>query len=423
VNLGSVHLTHHEAGVETLEPYAGLDEEEIVRALTGREAVDGAAVLTTCNRFEVYASGDDGVEARGAILRTVDELADDADPASDPFEKRLGLESVEHLMRVAAGLESMIVGEDQILGQVKDAYERSLDLGAADNDVSLAFKKAIQAGKRVRTETDVDEGAVSVGSAAVTLAERTLGGLEGRSLLVLGAGEMGQLVSKSLADKPLENVVVTSRDVDKAADLADTLDGEAVPYHSYTKALPGVEVVICATDAPHCVLDRSILEEARGGEPDRETLVIDISNPRNVAEDVAEVDDVRLRNLDSLERIAEENRARREKEVERAEDLLYRQLMLVSRQLEERRAEDAIRALHTRMRDVRDREYEQALERMNGVSEDDKEVVHDLVTSALNEMLAPPTLNLKRAAKEGDVETIDALVDLFDLDPHLEEDE
>lgn len=416
MNLGSLHLTHHEVGVEELEPYAAVDEEALVRRLVDHEAVEGAAALVTCNRFEVYASGDDGVEARGAALRVVEEMAQGVDPASDPLERRVGLESVEHLMRVAAGLESMIVGEDQILGQVKEAYERSLDLGAADNDVSLAFRKAIHAGKRVRTETGISEGAVSIGSAAVTLAERSLGGLEGRSLLVLGAGEVGQLVARNLADKPLENVVVTSRKVEKAGALAETLEGEAVPYHEYTSSLDEVDVVICATDAPHHVLTRSILEDVHGGAPDREMLVIDISNPRNVAEDVDELDGVELRNLDSLERVAEENRARREKEVEQAEDLLYRQLMLVSQELEERRAEDAIRALHTRMRAIRDREFDQAVERMNGITEDDLEVVHDLVTAALNEMLAPPTLNLKRAAKRGDVETIETLVDLFDLE-------
>ncbi len=412
MNLASLHVTHKQVGVEQLEPLASLDGDQVVRDLVAHEDVTEAAVLATCNRFEVYVAGPDPVQARGAALRLLeDELPERG------LERGIGLDSIEHLMRVAAGLESLIVGEDQILAQVKTAYERSLELDAAGPDVGLAFKKAIQVGKRARTETAINRGAVSVGSAAVSLAERRLGGLAGKRLLVLGAGDMGQLVAKSLVGKDLARVAVTSRDVDKARRLARELDGDAFPYHGFTDVLPEVDVVICATSAPHHVLTRSVLRDAHGGEdPGRDMLIIDISNPRQVHGDVEELPGVTLRNLDGLQRIAEENRARRVAEVEKAESIVYQQLLLVSREVEERRAEDAIRALHERMRTIRDREYEKALRKLNGVTPDDKEVMRNLVTSALSKLLATPTLNLKQAAKAGETEQIEALVELFSLD-------
>jgi glutamyl-tRNA reductase len=398
----SASINHHWSSIGHIElaRFKDLDAAINRLLLTGAEE---AMILQTCNRVEVYAvSEDPDVLKKFAVaegLVSMDFTCGDA--------------ALLHLLRLACGLDSMIIGEDQILGQLKTAYLLSERKGALGNVLSTAVLKAIDAGRRARMETRINKGSVSIGSAAVELAETLVGDLKGRSILVVGAGEMGTLVANGLAQKNLKGIYVANRTFEQAQKLASDLGGTAVRLDDICNYMGVADVLICATAAPHLIITKKMVE---AGIRDRRLVVIDITNPRNVEETVSQVPGVLLHNIDSLRKINEANLERRRAEVTQVERIIEDELAYIKRTYNRQRADRLIGDLYLQADELRLAELERAVGRLahHGVLNDaQKGILSEFSRSLTSKMLAVPTRKLRLAAEKGDDEYIRAAKELF----------
>jgi glutamyl-tRNA reductase len=318
-------------------------------------------------------------------------------------------------MRLASGLDSMIVGEDQILGQLKDAVETASKERTLGPELSLAFSKAIKVGKRVRTETQINRGSVSVGSAAVDLAERLMGTLDDKSILSIGAGELGTLVMVALAERKLKAMFVSNRTFRRAQTLAKQLGGTAIRFDTIDDYLCEADLVISATAAPHCILTRDQVSRAMQQRNGHSLVIIDIANPRDVEEAVATIDSVELHNIDDLRKITEGNLKKRRSEIGKVVAIINQELNLLEEQYKKARANELIAGLYQSAEELRIRELEKAHKRMQ--KEEDlgnyRQILDDLTASIVNKLLFELTASLREAAANDDNDLMRSAHKLF----------
>ena len=404
-------VTHRTASIDEIERAWHGDVESILKWVQSLDAVEECAVLKTCNRVEIYV-----VAPRGE--KVLFDLAKKARVSSRIIDFHDHDESLVHLLRLASGLESMIIGEDQILGQMKDLIQMAMRVGTTGWMLETAFKKAIQVGKRVRRETHINERSVSVGSAAVDLAEEILGDLKGKAVLVIGAGETGELISRSLLCREIGSLTVTNRTLSTAVCLAQSLGGEAVPFDDMPSCLHAADVVISATSAPHYILLKGDIEKAMTGRSNK-LLIIDIANPRDVDQAAAEVPGVELHNIDSLKNISRENMMQRMAETVRVEEIISEELQLLQAKYKRREAEELLARLYFQAEQIKDQEVRKAMNKLSArhtLGEIEQQVLCDMSRSIVNKILSQPTKSLKSAAERGDVQILNSLCELFRLE-------
>ena len=411
----SMLVTHVKASVRDIETAWHGNIGRMTHKMLESELVSECVILKTCNRVEVYVVSPKGSK----VLYNFAKKMNVPDRIIDFHDHE---ESLRHLLRLASGLESMIIGEDQILGQMKKLHQMAKEAGSTGKVLDTAFTKAIQAGKRVRTETKINEGAVSIGSAAVDLTEEILGDLCEKRILVIGAGEMGTLVSKALCtcrEEGLCAIYVANRTFEKAQTLANQLCGVAVQYDEMEKYLLKVDVVICATGATHKVVNYDLMEkimEERGG---KKLLIIDIANPRDVEEGVGDIQNVELHNIDSLKVIGKRNLEKRMAEVEKAEKIIEEELENLNIIYRRQEADRIIEHRYNRARDIELKEVERALKRLNGrINSDESDlegVIKDLAHSITSKYLAYVTMVLREAAKYEKSEVLEVAAEMFGL--------
>jgi len=409
--IASMLVTHRTASIEEIERAWHGDVESILKWVQSLDAVEECAVLKTCNRVEIYV-----VAPRGE--KVLFDLAKKARVSSRIIDFHDHDESLVHLLRLASGLESMIIGEDQILGQMKDLIQMAMRVGTTGWMLETAFKKAIQVGKRVRRETHINERSVSVGSAAVDLAEEILGDLKGKAVLVIGAGETGELISRSLLCREIGSLTVTNRTLSTAVCLAQSLGGEAVPFDDMPSCLHAADVVISATSAPHYILLKGDIEKAMTGRSNK-LLIIDIANPRDVDQAAAEVPGVELHNIDSLKNISRENMMQRMAETVRVEEIISEELQLLQAKYKRREAEELLARLYFQAEQIKDQEVRKAMNKLSArhtLGEIEQQVLCDMSRSIVNKILSQPTKSLKSAAERGDVQILNSLCELFRLE-------
>jgi len=409
--IASMLVTHRTASIDEIETAWHGDVETILKWVRSQDRVEECAVLKTCNRVEIYV-----VAPRGE--KVLFDLAKKARVSSRIIDFHNHDESLLHLLRLASGLESMIIGEDQILGQMKELTQIAMRAGTTGWMLETAFKKAIQVGKRVRKETRINERSVSVGSAAVDLAEEILGDLKGKSVLVIGAGETGELISRSLLCREIGSLAVTNRTLSSAVCLAESLGGEAVPFEDMPCRLHTADVVISATSAPHYILLKSDIEDAMAGRSNK-LLIIDIANPRDVDQDAAEVPGVELHNIDSLKNISRENMMQRMAEATRVEEIITEELQLLQAKYKRKEAEELLARLYSQAELIKDQEVRKAMNKLSArhtLGEIEQQVLCDMSRSIVNKILSEPTKSLKRAAERGDLEILKSLCELFRLE-------
>ena len=407
-------VTHRTASIDEIERAWHGDVETILKWVMSQDRVEECAVLKTCNRVEIYV-----VAPRGE--RVLFDLAKKARVSSRIIDFHDHDESLLHLLRLASGLESMIIGEDQILGQMKELTQIAMKAGTTGWMLETAFKKAIQVGKRVRKETRINERSVSVGSAAVDLAEEILGDLKGKSVLVIGAGETGELISRALLSREIGSLAVTNRTLSSAVCLAESLGGEAVPFDDMPCRLHIADVVISATSAPHYILLKSDIEMAMAGRSNK-LLIIDIANPRDVDQAAAEVPGVQLHNIDSLKNISRENMMQRMAEAARVEEIITEELQLLRAKYKRKEAEELLARLYSQAELIKDQEVRKAMNKLSArhtLGEIEQQVLCDMSRSIVNKILSEPTKSLKSAAERGDLEILKSLCELFRLEEKL----
>jgi len=315
--------------------------------------------LQTCNRVEIIFDADSLEEIKG--IENID---------LEKFDILFGDKAIEHLFRVACGLESMIVGEDQILGQLKNAYLKAKEKGRISKKLEKIILKAIHTGQRARVETKINEGGVSIGSAAVELAEKIFG-LEGKNVLLIGAGEMANLVIKALKEKNIKAIIVANRTYEKAEKLAKELGGMAIKFDKLEEALRYADIVISATGAPHPILNKERLKNAG------KTIIIDIANPRDTTDDIRELPDIFLFTIDDLRLVAEENLKKRKEEIPKVEMIICEELERLKEFLDKMRFETAIKELGQYIENVRKKEVEKAKKILKNKNKPVEEVLED----------------------------------------------
>ncbi len=396
-------VSHHQGSVSEIEQFRFPDEEEFLRDL-GR-FIPGVMLLQTCNRVEVYA------EADAALLSSLLH-----ERGRTGFFIREDSEALLHLLELAAGIDSMIIGEDQILGQIKKMLLCAEDAGTASPLLSLSIKKAIHVGTDVRTQTKINKGAVSVGSAAVQLAEDQIGSLAGKHILVVGSGEMGLLVAQALAAKELSAIYVANRTFDRACRLAHKISGTAVKLDDLYRYITLSDVVICCTAAPHPVIRYQELLEAMRGRSwpldgtKKPLILIDIAQPRDVESEVVGIDNVWLFTIDDLREVNKKTADTRKSEAELAKQYVRNELQRFIRQFNRRSADQVLARLHSWGDAIRIRERDRAICRLCAGDDRTKEIVDDLSRALVKKLLADLTSAIKTSAEEGDLDHAKELV-------------
>ena len=327
MKLVCVGLNHETAPVEVRERFAlteaGLDRE--TEMLLSAEDVKEGVILSTCNRTEYYAviNGSSEVKDLQEWICAQREFPGSSEGMFYYYESR---GAAEHLCRVASGMNSMVLGETEIFGQVKKAYQRSLERGATKTILNKLFQRAFGVGKKVRTHTGIQEGATSVAGASVELAEKVFGRLKGSCVMVIGAGEMSRQTAQALQSRGASSVIVTNRSFDKAVDLAEEIGGTAVPFDGWEEELVHVDVIIAATGAPHFVVKPRHIEAVRRKRKFRPLIMVDIAVPRDIDPAVGEIEEVYLYDIDTLQDMADQARKRREQQLILCEDIIREEI-------------------------------------------------------------------------------------------------
>ena len=374
------------------------DIDELFWKLQEKYSIGEYVEISTCNRKEYYIHND-------YILEDEELLSHE----NQSIVIEHGQSAVMHLLRMTSGLESMIVGEDQILGQVKDAKHKALKNHHCGRVLDAVFTKAVHVGQVVRNKTNINKGSVSIGSAAIDLAEKHMGSLDDKSVLVIGAGKMGRLVAKALAEKDLNAIFVANRTYYVAVELAKDLGGEAILFNDLERYLAEADLVISATSAPHSIINK---ERLLGIDMTYdELMMVDIANPRDISEDVVDLG-VKLFNIDDLREIADINTKLRIKEFGEAENIIDDEFILLKESFKIMEVDDILGSLRASMEEIRQRETQKAAVKLANVDGSVK-ILDNLTNSIVNKIFFDISKKVKKAAKEEDVEIIEAAEYIF----------
>ncbi|MBQ9025873.1 MAG: glutamyl-tRNA reductase [Methanobrevibacter sp.] len=395
----NLRVDHKIADIQSMENISK-EIDELFLNLQTKYSISEYVEISTCNRKEYYIYSN--------YIDADDELISH-DNQSIIIE--YGDAAVMHLLRMTSGLESMIVGEDQILGQVKDSKNKAIKNHHCGRALDTIFTKAIHVGQVVRNKTKINKGSVSIGSAAVDLAEKYLGELDGKSVLVIGAGKMGKLVAKALAEKDLSAIFVANRTFYVAVELAKDLDGTAILFSELDDYLKNADLVISATSAPHSIITKKRLESIDMVETD--LFMVDIANPRDISEDVCELG-VRLFNIDDLREIADTNTKLREKEFGEAEIIIEEEFNLLKESFKIMEVETMLSTLRVSMEEIRQRETKKASSKLSDVDGSSK-ILNNLTNSIVNKIFFDISKNLKQAAIDDKKEVIDSAEYIFNF--------
>lgn len=412
-------LNHKTAPVNIREKFAFSGETVIpaLKVLHQYPTIEENVILSTCNRLEIWTVASDreqGQKDMIGFLQSFQAVRLKEEEIEQYFYFYSGEEAVLHLFRVASGLDSLVLGEGQILGQLKEVYEDACTAETNGLFLNSLFKKAIHVGKKIRRTTAIGANAISVSTVAVDLAKKFLGNLTEQKVLILGAGEMGELTAKSLAVRGVKSIIVANRNFDRAEALAGVFDGQAIHFHEIEDYLSKVDIVISSTGAPHYVLLPEQINSAMSLRQGKRLVLIDIAVPRDIDPEVGKIAGVALYDIDDLKIVLEENMKQRELEAQKA-------LKIIEEEIAEFKSwvkiNPVVALLRQRIERLRVRELEHALEnKFSALSNEDEEAVEKLTLEIMNKILdLPISAVMKRDDQQQ--QKIEALVELFHLPP------
>jgi glutamyl-tRNA reductase len=397
-----VGVNHRTAAVDVRERLTVSDGKlpEFVQSLRRLPSVDGAALLSTCNRVEAVVSA----QSEDVIESVVNWLSVLAGTERSTLENHLYIlrhgDVVKHLFRVASGLDSMILGEPQIGGQVRTAFRVADSLEALDVLLTQLFDNTMRVAKKVRTETGIGEHAVSIPFAAVELAKKIFGDLRGLRVLLLGAGEMAELTAEHLHQHEVNQVFVANRSHNRAVELAKRFGGEALQFESVDERLATCDIVIGSTAAPHYLIDAAQVRRALEARRNRTLFLIDLSVPRNIDPAITKIAGAYLYNVDDLQNVADANLELRQRKAEQAEEIIAREVDSFRRRLVAQDAVPTIVELHARLEAIRTAEVEKCLRKLGPVTAEQRDAIEMLTTQMINKILHYPILQLKESSNE-----------------------
>lgn len=412
-----VGVNHKTAPVETRERLAIVDSrlEGHLQSLVQRHGLQESVILSTCNRSEFYVAGE---EARGATDSLMSYLeTEHGVPAAairDHHYRLVNDGVARHLFSVSCGLDSMIPGEGQILSQVKKAFQSAQTVQTTGTIFNKLFPWAVKVGKRARTETRISQGAASIGFAAVELARRVCGDLDGKHTLIAGAGKMGELTLKLLMHSGVKQISVVNRTLDRAQRLAGRVGGTPIAWEQLKESLVHADIAIFSTGAPEAVLTKADLVPIMRKRKNRPIFIIDIAVPRDVQASAGELENVYLYNVDDLQSMVDQNVDERRREIARVEEIVVEEVSEFSQYFRSLKAVPVIRTLRQSFDDVRKRELETLFEK-NNLSPEDRKRFEQFSHTLMQKLLHAPTSNIKAIALEGDADhTLHALQRVFD---------
>ncbi len=412
-------MSHRTAPIELREQLA-LEEDklrEILRTLHATGACSEGMVLSTCNRVEIYGVADVPREARRLAFSLLCQQRGVELAAVEPLlYLKTDADAVHHCFRVASSLDSMILGEPQILGQVKDAFSLARRCQTVGPLLHGVMTQAFTVAKKVKTETEVARHAVSVSFAAVELAKKIFGGLRGKSVLLIGAGKMGELAAKHLVDQGVFPLYVTNRTWSRARELSEVLPGTAVPFEEWREALARVDIVITSTGAPEPIISKEDVQQALQARRSRPLFFVDIAVPRDVEPGVNDLDNVFCYDIDDLQQVVEANLRERLREAQKAEALVAREVGKFLSRLKALEVVPTIVSLREKLETIRQGEVAKALARLPDASPDTRAAIEALSSAIVNKILHAPTVKLRETSRSGRGRRWAALVsELFSL--------
>jgi glutamyl-tRNA reductase len=398
-------VTHKTANVEIREKLAfnGPKLDEGVFRLREIPEVREAAVLSTCNRVELYMCVSNVISA---VDKIKDFLAEFHGLKRTDFEKSLfahnGVDAVKHVFRVASSLDSMVLGEPQILGQIKDAFDFALGKKTTGVLLNKLMKKAISTAKRVRTETRIAENAVSISFAAVELAKKIFTNLSGKSFMLLGAGEMAELAARHLVNNGVTDVMVVNRTYERGCELAREFEGKPVRFEDFLREVVHADIIICSTGAPAYVLHKEQMQKVMKERKNRAVFIIDISVPRNIDPEINKIDNVYLYDVDDLQEVVDSNIHGRKREAEKAEKIIDEEVDKFIRWMSSLDSVPTIVALRQKAEEIKREEFEKFRGKFSDMDEAKMKAVEYLATAIVNKLIHPPTSALKEDTEDRD---------------------
>jgi glutamyl-tRNA reductase len=425
MNIIVVGLNHRSASVELRERLAVPDSvlSEAVARLKEAPGVTEALILSTCNRVELYAVVRDtaqGFESLKEYLMKISPTvsAEELIPYLTYFD---GHEAIRHLFRVTSSLDSMVVGEPQILGQVKEAFEVALSQKTTGVVLNKVLKKAISVGKRVRSETGIGANAVSISYAAVELAKKIFQNLAGKTVLLIGAGEMAKLAARHLVQAGMENVLITTRNYELAVDVAKRFSGLPVPFHDFPREMSNADIVICSTGAASYLVRAEDVQKALWTRRNRPMFLIDISVPRNIDPDVGSLDNAYLFNIDDLQGQVDKNLEQRRQEATKAEELVTSEVLLITKWIKSLEVLPTILALRRKADDIQKAEVGRILSKLGPLDPRQQELVEELASAVTNKLLHGALVALKAEADSANGPLFAEIAQrLFDLEREIQ---
>lgn len=419
MNFALIGVSHKTAPVEIREQLAIPESAlpDALSALVQRDGVREAVILSTCNRVEVFARGEAGSDLEFSLPGFLSDWRGVPLPKLKPYlYQYFQRDAIRHVFRVAASLDSMVVGEPQILGQVKSAYAAARAAGAASGLVEEVMMRALGVAKKIRSETGIAQNAVSISYAAVELARKIFGSLEGKTILVIGAGKMSELAARHLLRCGAGRLLITNRSFERAQELAAVFQGEAVEFENLHDYLAQADIVISSTGAPHFILKKedghAILSKRRN----KPMFFIDIAVPRDIDPELNKLDNIFLYDIDDLQQVVAQNLVERQKEAQRGEQIIEHEVDRFLERAKSLEVVPTIVSLQARLEEIRAMELERLHGKLGALSPEQQQAVEALTRGIVNKILHDPITQLKSAAQEPDSRKIvDIVRKVFNL--------
>jgi glutamyl-tRNA reductase len=409
-------INHTTASLAVRERMAFAPEQvqASLKAAAEQAGLTEVAILSTCNRTEIYANSEQDQERLAAWL--VEHTSISADELAHCCYCYQGDQAVRHMMKVAGGLDSLVLGEPQILGQMKSAYSVAVDAGTIGGDLHNTFQQVFSIAKRVRTETAIGENPVSVAYAAVSLAQQIFSDLKQDTALLIGAGETIELVARHISEHGIKRIIVANRTLDRAQRLAREFGGEAILLSEIPEYLHQADIVISSTASQLPILGKGAVESALKKRKYKPMFMLDIAVPRDIEEQVGELDDVYLYTVDDLHAVIDENKKSRVAAADQAEEIINEGVEIFLRQQRALNAVSTVKAYRRKAESLRDLELQKALQQLEK-GESAEKVLQQLARNLTNKLIHSPTTVLKNASASGRTQVVQLAHELFDLSP------
>jgi len=418
MNLLAVSINHHTAPVELREALH-LSREEITDyiGLLKKGLLEEGLIISTCNRTEIYGIPRDSKTTYTDLEKFLSANKPGFEITTDHFQKFFSCSAVNHLFKVTSGIDSLLIGDNQILGQAKEAFQISEENGFAGLLMKRVFDSAVKVGKRAKTETTISDGAITVSYAAVQLIEKIFSNLSKKSALVIGLGETGEIAAKHLRDKNIGRLALTNRTQAKAEKFAAQINAEVIPFERFKSGLSDFDIVISATSAPGFIVEAADIRIAMKKRGYAATVLMDIAVPRDIDPSVKNIDNVFYNDIDSLNIIVEQNVRKRRDEVPKVQNIILEELVSYYSWFNSLEVAPAIKLLRELFEEIR---AEEVTKQINRFTEDDREKLEIVTKRIINKILHHPTIELRKIAEQGtlngeSIAKIETLKELFGL--------